>query len=56
MKKTLFEEPEMEVVRFDARDAFIATSGGCNPDIEDQDTYDCGEDYDGCTEAYESDF
>ena len=27
MKKKFFEDPEMELVRFDPRDAFIATSG-----------------------------
>ena len=33
-KKLFFDEPELEVVRFDPKDAYIATSGECEAESE----------------------
>ena len=50
MKKKLFEDPEMEVVRFNARDLIITnscTSGvSDDADLEQEITYDTGDDCD----------
>ena len=43
-KKMLFEEPELEVVRFDPKDIYTAASG-CDLVAEDSEQIvDCGED------------